>query len=117
MGSLQSRVEPDPPERSEPPTELDVLDRRPGIPLLVESSRRHEGAPADGADARPERAQLTRRATVDGVVEEIAERGHGADRHDRVVVGAEERNEAGVTRERLADPGEGIAVDEHVRVD
>ena len=54
---------------------------------------------------------------MDGVVEEVAEGGHRSLGRDGVVVGAEEGDELRVARERRADAGEGVTVDEDVRVD
>ena len=72
------RVEEDPALPGQPATELDVLDRRVRVAVRVEPSGGVEARAPHGPDAGPERLHVTRRALVDDVVEQVAERRHRA---------------------------------------
>ena len=118
MRGLKRRVETHPGTlRSEPHAELDVLDARFRVADGVEPARPRECIPADRSKPGPERRRVPGRLLVHEVMEQVAEPRHDSRCAGGFVVGAEERGQAGVVRKSFANPVEGIAVWQDVRVD
>lgn len=117
MRTSEIGVEDDPAFLGKTCSELDVLDRRMGIPVGVESADVVEHGVPHGSEAGPERADISRRALVNGVVEQVAKPGHDLARSDEVVVGADDSDEVVIQSECLANPRKDVGLDNDVRVD
>ena len=102
---------------AEAATQVDVLDRRVGIALLIEASRRRERRTPHRPEPGPEGVGRPRARLVHVVVQEVAEDRHGAACARHVVVGAEDRVELRARREYLTDLRERARVDLDVGVD
>ena len=116
--ALEERVEGDPRAvRGEPQAELDVLDGGRRVPVGVEAAGGEERLAPDRAEPSPERLRRPGALLVHVVVEEVPEARHEPGIGRVVVVGAEERVEAGVGGEGRAHAREGVPVRFHVGVD
>ena len=112
----QEWIEPDLADGRQTSAELDVLDRRGWVPLGIEPSDAEERVATDGAETRPERRRRTCGLLVHVMVQEVAKARNGARRLGRVVVRAEDGDQARGL-ERAPDPLERVGVRQHVGVD
>ena len=89
----------------------------PGEALGIKAADGLEGAAADCTDPCPEGLRIARAFEVDLMVKEVAKARDGAWGLRAIVVGAEDRVEAGIGLERRLDPPEGVGMDDDVGVD
>ena len=97
--------------------QLDVLDRRERVTVLVEAVNSEERFAPDSAETGPERRRDTRALMVDVMVEQVAEVGDDAPPAGVVVVRSEDGSELGIVLERLPDPRERVGVHLDVGID
>ena len=118
VGALDRRIEPEPASgHRQPVTQLDVLDRRVGVPGAVEAADLQEVCSAHGPEPAPERLAgpaavwctwwWSRLRNIETVPRAVG----------RVVVGAVQRRELRVVREGRPDPTEGVRVHLDVGID
>ena len=103
--------------RAETLTEVDVFDGGIGVAKFVEPTDGGEARSAHGAEAGPERVGRSCARYVDVVVEQVAERRHGAVVVGRVVVRPEHRGQPRVAIERGPDACERVGVHLDVGID
>jgi hypothetical protein len=118
MLSLDRRVENDPlAARSEAHPQFDVLDAWRGVALLIEATCGKKFVAPDRPQSGPERVHGSSTRLMDMVVEKVTEAGNQSVGTRIVVIGAEYRNELGVSLQRPAKPSECIRMDLDVGVE
>ena len=97
--------------------ELNVLDRRRRVPLLVESAQLLEDRGANRAQPRPECRCRPRRLRMDVMVEQVAKTRNEVGLGRIVIVGSKDSRQVRVVGESPPDAHEGVAMDSDIRVD